>query len=238
MPVSYWIFARAGLAAGVLALAVAASAAATAAEALPAPAGEMEASLVHAIVLAPPPLQQHAYAQEPGLNMELEVSDEETVAVLAGFAAAVIGIFLFLARDTILRRRNDYDNSEEYASKRERTYEKYHSSWTDDYEEVGTRKKGRQDAAREFFEDASGGRLPDYYGILGVSRDAAKPEIKEAFRRLAKEAHPDRAGQAGGRKGGGSDAPDPDITMAEINKAYEVLSDDDLRKEYDAHTGG
>ena len=102
--------------------------------------------------------------------------------------------------------------------------------------ERGGRRAGR-DAAREFFEDASGGRLPDYYGILGVSHDATKPEIKEAFRRLAKEAHPDRAGQAGGRKGGGSDAPDPDITMAEINKAYEVLSDDDLRKEYDTHMG-
>ena len=236
MPVSYGIFAHAGPAAVVLVLAVAASAA----EALPAPTGELEAVAGHAVALAPAtPLQQHVYAQEPGLNMELEVSDEETVAVLAGFAAAVIGIFLFLARDTILRRRNDYDNSEEYASKKERTYEKYHSSWTDDYEEVGTRrKKGRQDAAREFFEDASGGRIPDYYGILGVGRDATKPEIKEAFRRLAKEAHPDRAGQTGGRKNGsGSDAPDPDITMAEINKAYEVLSDDDLRKEYDAYTG-
>ena len=228
---SYGIFAHAGLAAGILALAVAAPAA----EALPSPTWGLEAAPGHAAAPTPPPLQQLAYAQEPGLNMELEVSDEETAAVLAGFAAAVIGIFLFLARDTILRRRNDYDNSEEYASKRERTYEKYHSSWTDDYEEVGTRKKGRQDAAREFSEDASGGRLPDYYGILGVSRDATKPEIKEAFRRLAKEAHPDRAGQAGARKDGGNDAPDPDITMAEINKAYEVLSDDDLRKEYDTY---
>ncbi|MCE2499103.1 MAG: DnaJ domain-containing protein [Nitrosopumilaceae archaeon] len=191
----------------------------------------------HATAPAPPPLQQHAYAQDRGLDMELEVSDEETVAVLAGFAAAVIGIFLFLARDTILRRRNDYDNSEEYASKKERTYEKYHSSWTDDYEEVGTRKKGRQDAARELSEEASGGRLPDYYGILGVGRDATKPEIKEAFRRLAKEAHPDRVGQKSDKKNDGSDAPDPDITMAEINKAYEVLSDDDLREEYDARMG-
>lgn len=208
-----------------MALAVAASAG----SALPTPPEEPGA--------APALLQQRAYAQDPGLDMELEVSDEETVAILAGFAAAVIGIFLFLARDTILRRRNDYDNSEEYASKRERTYEKYHSSWTDDYEEVGTRRKGLRDAAREFSEEASVGRLPDYYGILGVGRDATKPEIKEAFRRLAKEAHPDRAGQAGARKGGGSDAPDPDITMAEINKAYEVLSDDDLRKEYDAYTG-
>lgn len=235
MPVSYGIFAHAGLAAGVLALAVAASAGA----ALPTPPGEPEVAPGHAVAPAQsPPLllqQHHAYAQDQGLDMELEVSDEETVAVLAGFAAAVIGIFLFLARDTILRRRNDYDNSEEYASKKERTYEKYHSSWTDDYEEVGTRKKGLRDAAREFSEDAGGGRHPDYYGILGVGRDATKPEIKEAFRRLAKEAHPDRVGQAGARKGGGNGSPAPDITMADINKAYEVLSDDDLRKEYDAY---
>lgn len=222
---------HAGFAAGVLALAVAASAGAALQ-----PSSGLETESGHATAPAPFPLQQqHAYAQDRGLDMELEVSDEETAAVLAGFAVAVIGIFLFLARDTILRRRNDYDNSEEYASKRERTYEKYHSSWTDDYEEVGTRKKGRQDAAREFYEEASDGRLPDYYGVLGVGRDATKSEIKEAFRRLAKEAHPDRAGQKGAKEDAGDDAPDPDITMAEINKAYEVLSDDDLREKYDAH---
>lgn len=221
---------HAGFAAVILALAVAASAGAALQPSL-----GLETEPGHATALAPFPLQQHAYAQDRGLDMELEVSDEETAVVLAGFAVAVIGIFLFLARDTILRRRNDYDNSEEYASKRERTYEKYHSSWTDDYEEVGTRKKGRQDAAREFYEEASGGRLPDYYGVLGVSRDATKPEIKEAFRRLAKEAHPDKAGQKSAKKDVGGDAPDPDITMAEINKAYEVLSDDDLREKYDAH---
>ncbi len=223
---------HAGFAAVILALAVAASAGAA-----PQPSLGLETEPGHATALAPFPLQQHAYAQDRGLDMELEVSDEETAVVLAGFAVAVIGIFLFLARDTILRRRNDYDNSEEYASKRERTYEKYHSSWTDDYEEVGTRKKGRQDAAREFYEEASGGRLPDYYGVLGVSRDATKPEIKEAFRRLAKEAHPDKAGQKSAKKDVGGDAPDPDITMAEINKAYEVLSDDDLREKYDSHMG-
>lgn len=223
---------HAGFAAVILALAVAASAGAA-----PQPSLGLETEPGHATALAPFPLQQHAYAQDRGLDMELEVSDEETAVVLAGFAVAVIGIFLFLARDTILRRRNDYDNSEEYASKRERTYEKYHSSWTDDYEEVGTRKKGRQDAAREFYEEASGGRLPDYYGVLGVSRDATKPEIKEAFRRLAKEAHPDKAGQKSAKKDVSGDAPDPDITMAEINKAYEVLSDDDLREKYDSHMG-
>ena len=221
---------HAGFAAGILALAVAVSAGAALQPSL-----GPETEPGHAAAPAPFPPQQHAYAQDRGLDMELEVSDEETAVVLAGFAVAVIGIFLFLARDTILRRRNDYDNSEEYASKKERTYEKYHSSWTDDYEEVGTRKKGRQDAAREFYEEASGGRLPDYYGVLGVGRDATKPEIKEAFRRLAKEAHPDRAGQKSAKKDVDGDAPDPDITMAEINKAYEVLSDDDLREKYDAH---
>ena len=153
-------------------------------------------------------------------------------------------MFLFLARDIILRRKTDYD-SEEYASKNDRTYEKYHSEWTDDYEEIGTRKRTR--AAKDLFDGTHNGeRLPDYYAILGVAHDATKSEIKKAFRRLAKEAHPDRAvlgtkDKAGRTDAGGDDgrtANNPDKTMAEINKAYEILSDDDLKKRYDVYLQG
>jgi len=60
----------------------------------------------------------------------------------------------------------------------------------------------------------------DYYQILGVSKSASADEIKKAFRKLAHQHHPDKAG--------GSDA-----KFKEINEAYQVLSDTSKRKSYD-----
>ncbi len=60
----------------------------------------------------------------------------------------------------------------------------------------------------------------DYYKILGVPRNATKDEIKRAYRKLAHQHHPD--------KQGGSDA-----KFKEINEAYQVLSDDSKRAQYD-----
>ena len=62
----------------------------------------------------------------------------------------------------------------------------------------------------------------DYYEVLGVSRTADKNEIKSAFRRLAREYHPDV-----------SKHDDAEARFKEINEAYEVLSDDDKRARYD-----
>ena len=90
---------------------------------------------------------QTTYAQTDETNMLLEVSDEEKIILFASFAIAIIAIFLFLARDIILRKKSSYDN-EEFESKEDRTYEKYHSDWGDDYEEIGTRKNTKED--REF----------------------------------------------------------------------------------------
>ena len=63
----------------------------------------------------------------------------------------------------------------------------------------------------------------DYYAILGVSKDASQQEIKKAFRKLARDSHPD------------ANNANSDTQFKQINKAYEVLSDKDTRKEYD-HT--
>ena len=62
----------------------------------------------------------------------------------------------------------------------------------------------------------------DYYAMLGVRRDAGQDEIKRAYRRLARELHPDVN-------------PDPETQekFKEISQAYDVLSDPEKRQMYD-----
>ena len=163
---------------------------------------------------------QTTYAQTDELNMELEVSDEEKTILFGGFAIAIIAIFLFLARDSLLRKKTSYDK-EELDSKKDKTYEKYHSDWGDDYEEFGNRKNSKD--AEEFHNAASRNELPNYYEILGVSTDATQEEIKNKFRELAKKTHPDKTKK------------DSEEEMAELNKAYEVLSNEERREKYDKY---
>ncbi|MDQ2630238.1 MAG: molecular chaperone DnaJ [Actinomycetota bacterium] len=64
----------------------------------------------------------------------------------------------------------------------------------------------------------------DYYEVLGVSREADETEIKKAFRRLARELHPDVNRE-----------PDAEERFKEAAEAYEVLSDSERRRTYDAY---
>jgi len=65
----------------------------------------------------------------------------------------------------------------------------------------------------------------DYYEVLGVDRGASETEIKKAYRRLAKENHPDL-------NPGDTAA---EVRFKEINEAYEVLSDPDKKARYDQY---
>jgi DnaJ family protein A protein 2 len=66
--------------------------------------------------------------------------------------------------------------------------------------------------------------MSDYYNVLGISKGASVDEIKSAYKKLALKNHPDRGG-------------DKDV-FQKIQQAYEVLSDDKKRSDYDNPMGG
>lgn len=63
----------------------------------------------------------------------------------------------------------------------------------------------------------------DYYKVLGVDKSADEKEIKKAYRRLAKQYHPDT----------NPDNPEAEAKFKEVSEAYEVLSDTEKRAQYD-----
>src|SRR5512138_2793029 len=64
----------------------------------------------------------------------------------------------------------------------------------------------------------------DYYEVLGVPKTASTEDLKSAFRRLARQYHPDV-----------NKSPDAEERFKEINEAYAVLSDPDKRAAYDRY---
>jgi DnaJ-domain-containing protein 1 len=150
------------------------------------------------------------------------LTESEQMIVFAIAAAIIISVLIFLARGSIFRKKNEYDTGE-WESKKNRDYEKYHSEWMSD--EISFERKGKNKLSDEDFRKSLLSKdIPDYYAILQIQKTASQNEIKNQFRSLAKKWHPDR-----------KQSDDAEKKMAQINMAYEVLSDIKRRKMYDQH---
>ena len=154
----------------------------------------------------------------PSVIDEFYVTESDLYVIFTIATIVVIGVFIFLARGAIFRRKSDYDK-QEFESQKDRDYEKYHSEWTEE-EVFGDRTNADNESRKEFAELFKEKSLPNYYAILGISVESNKDEIKDRYRKLAKEWHPDKRKENSEQK------------MAEINEAYETLYDEKLRMEY------
>ena len=150
------------------------------------------------------------------------LTESELITVFTIATAIIIGVLIFLSRGSIFRKKTEYDTGE-WESKKNRDYEKYHSEWMSD--EISFERKGKDKLSDEDFRKSLLSEdLPDYYAILQIQATASQNEIKSQFRKLAKKWHPDR-----------KQSDDAEEKMAQINTAYEVLSDPKRRKMYDQH---
>ena len=73
----------------------------------------------------------------------------------------------------------------------------------------------------------------DYYELLGISKNASDDEIKKAFRKAALKYHPDRMVNASEEEKKVAEE-----KFKELNEAYQVLSDQSKRQQYDAYRKG
>ena len=150
------------------------------------------------------------------------LTESEQIFVFVTAAVIIISVLIFLARGSIFRKKTEYDTGE-WESQKNRDYEKYHSEWMSD--EISFERKGKNKLSdEEFRKTLQSQNLPDYYAILQIEKNADQNEIKSQFRMLAKKWHPDKKQSDNAEK-----------KMAQINMAYEVLSNPKRRKMYDQH---
>ncbi len=150
------------------------------------------------------------------------ISESDQILIFSISGIVIIGMVVFLARHSIVRKKTEYDTGE-WKSKKNRDYEKYHSEWMSD--EVNFERDVKKKLTdEEFRKSLLANNLPNYYEVLQIQKNTSQAEIKNQYRHLAKKWHPDR-----------EKSPDAERKMMQINMAYEVLSNPKRRKMYDQY---
>jgi molecular chaperone DnaJ len=150
------------------------------------------------------------------------ISESDQILIFSISGIVIIGMVVFLARHSIVRKKTEYDTGE-WKSKKNRDYEKYHSDWMND--EVNFERDVKKKLTdEEFRKSLLANNLPNYYEVLQIQKNTSQAEIKNQYRHLAKKWHPDR-----------EKSPDAERKMMQINMAYEVLSNPKRRKMYDQY---
>jgi len=156
------------------------------------------------------------------MNNGDSLSESDQIIIFTIAVIILISVLIFLARDSIFRKKTEYD-ANDWESKKNRDYEKYHSEWMSDEVKSGRREKTKF-SDEEFRKSLLENDVPDYYAILEVNKTANQSEIKNQFRTLAKKWHPDKKQDEYAEK-----------KMAQINIAYEVLSNTKQKEMYDLY---
>ena len=112
------------------------------------------------------------------------LSESDQIIIFASVTIIIISVLIFLARHSIFRKKTEYDTGD-WASKKNRDYEKYHSEWMSD--EVSFEREGKNKLSdEEFRKSLLNENLPDYYAILQVQKNASQDEIKGSLGYLQK----------------------------------------------------
>lgn len=131
--------------------------------------------------------------------------------------------------ETVLKHRPDYVQAILLKAQRAMDDERYDEAihiLRDAIDQHGVQDSKVQSKLREAHIEAKRAKTKDYYKILGISKSADEREIKKAFRTKTKEYHPDKYR---------GDLSNEQVLqkMADINEAYEILSDSEKRHQYD-----
>ncbi|KAI8644116.1 hypothetical protein BD408DRAFT_475035 [Parasitella parasitica] len=162
----------------------------------------------------PKRLHLKCYQMACKLHGEQKDKDEEKIESWCSKALEIQGddVDALIYRGEVLLNRKEYENA------------------VNDLEKANEISDGRDQRLRHLLQKAQQqlklSKKKDYYKMLDVSPNADSREIKKAYRKKAHEWHPDKYS-------GDLDKEQVEKKMAEINQAYEVLSDADMRQQYD-----
>jgi DnaJ homolog subfamily C member 3 len=195
---------------------------------------EIESALIHGGLLSE--LKQELTAVLQSLVSDKSFLPDSDSDLIDDLEDALCDAFYFQKKylegtqycEVVLNRRPDYINGIFLKVERELEVDKLDAALQilKEAQHRGVRDPKLQAKLRDVQILINRANSKDYYKVLGVSRNADQAEIKKAYRTNSKEFHPDKYR-------GDMTVEQVEAKMAEINEAYEILSNEELKQRYD-----